>query len=139
MLTGLRRLADHAVNRAAAGGNALVRALLLPTRDAEFGIEIGSTRGFGSSESRSSIAQIDVHSAETVVSLDEIATGGPELVAAAARLIDELGQIFGIAELGQFTQDGQIRIRYWDPRSRDQLRAWAETRGVTVSDNVLGG
>jgi hypothetical protein len=138
VLTGLRRLADHAVNRAAAGGNALVRALLLPTRDAEFGIEIGSTRGFGSSESRSSIAQTDVHSAETVVSLDDIASGGPELVAAAARLIDELGQIFGIAELGQFTQDGQIRIRYWDRRSHDQLRSWAETRGVTVSDKVLG-
>lgn len=138
VLTGLRRLADHARDWAAAGGNALVRAQLLPASDVDYGLEIGHTRGFGGGESRSRVALTEhIGAAETVASLDELARPGPALVAVAARLSDELGQVFGIPEMGQFTREGEIRIRYWSRNSQPMLRAWAEDHGVTVSEKVL--
>lgn len=69
---------------------------------------------------------------ETAASLDGLADPGPELVAAAARLLDELGTSFGIAEMGQLTQDGAIRQRYWtDARP---LLNWAQHFGVEVTN-----
>jgi hypothetical protein len=76
-----------------------------------------------------------VVTAETAVSLDEVAAPGPELVAAAARLLDELGTSLGIAEMGQFSIDGEIRRRYW--KQPANLIAWAERHGVTVTEAVI--
>jgi hypothetical protein len=47
VLSGLIRLAQHARDRTAAGGNGVVRATLLPARTAE-SLEIGYSRDHGS-------------------------------------------------------------------------------------------
>ena len=138
VLTGLHRLAVHARDKAAAGGNALVRAHILPAVDVPYGLEIGHTRGFGRGESRSRVAlQEHIGAAETVASLDELAIFGPALVSVAARLSDELGQAFGIPAMGQLTRDGEIRIGYWSSGCHAQVREWAEQHGIAVTDRVL--
>lgn len=47
VLTGLTRLARHARDRAAAGGNALIKARILPATGIDAGLQIGhNRRGF---------------------------------------------------------------------------------------------
>jgi hypothetical protein len=58
------------------------------------------------------------------------------LVAVAARLADELGQAFGIAEMGQLTRDGKIRARYWG-QWQEGVKKWAAENGVAVTDRTL--
>lgn len=135
-LTGLRRLAVHARDRAAAGGNALVRLHLLPSL--KHGLEVGHTRQWSRGESRSKLALTEhIGAAETVASLDELTTPGPALVAVAARLVNEMGQVFGIPEMGQLTPDGEVRIRYFGRHAQDRLKVWGEEHGVVVSDRTL--
>lgn len=135
VLTGLRRLAAHARDRAAAGGNALVRLRLLPSPSRA--LEIGHTRQIFR-DSRSDLAVTDdVAPADTVAALDDLADPGPALVSSAARLIDEIGQVFGIPEMGQLGPDGEIRIRYFASTFQPRVRAWAEHVGVVVTDNTL--
>lgn len=53
----------------------------------------------------------------------------------AARLLDEVGTSFGIAEMGQFSLVGEIRRRYWNHPAN--LIAWAERHGVTVTEATI--
>ena len=71
--------------------------------------------------------------------LDDLAEPGVELVRVAATLCDELGQACGVPELGQLTHDGQVRRRYWEPRTGAQQRveAWAAQHGIVVTDDEL--
>lgn len=133
VMSGLHHLARHARDRAATAGSALVKATLVPSDGCT--MEIGHNRHFR--DSRSSVPAAEAVTAESVADIDDLADPGPELVAAAGRLADELAQSFGIAELGQFSRDGEIRIRYWDTEGHSQLRAWAEAHGVTVTEEAL--
>lgn len=132
-MSGLHHLARHARDRAATAGSALVKATLVPSDGCT--MEIGHNRHFR--DSRSSVPAAEAVTAESAADIDDLADPGPELVAAAGRLADELAQSFGIAELGQFSRDGEIRIRYWDTEGHSQLRAWAEAHGVTVTEEAL--
>lgn len=134
VLSGLLRTARHAV-MAGAGGNAIVRASLLPTDGKAY--EIGHNRQWGLGDSRSSAPMTSPATAETVVSLAEASLEGPALVAAAARLVDELAQSFGFPEMGQLTREGDIRIRYWGQSWAGEIKAWAERAGVPVTAQTL--
>lgn len=134
VLTGLLRTAQHAV-RTGAGGNAVVRASVVPTNGHAY--EIGHNRGFGFGDSRSSAPLGSVAIAETVVALSEASVEGPELVQSAAMLVDELGQSFGFPEMGQISRDGQIRIRYWGRTWADAIKGWADRCDVTVTTETL--
>lgn len=133
VLSGLLQLAQHAM-RTGAGGNAVVRASVVPTDRA---YEIGHYRDFGFRDSRSGAPLTTVTSAETVVALTEASVEGPALVGSAARLVDELGQSFGFPEMGQVTRDGRIRIRYWGRTRADAIQAWAERSDVAVTTETL--
>jgi hypothetical protein len=135
-LTGLLWLAEHARDRAAAGGNAVVRAGLVPSTSAK-SVEIGHARRHGIAESRSRLAIDDVVIAEAAAPLDGLASPGPTLVATAALLVDEIGQAFGVPELGQVTRDGRIRRRYWQHALAQRLVPWAEQHAIDVTDDVL--
>lgn len=116
----------------AASGNAVVRATLLPATSAE-SLQIGHGR-FGVGESRS---QVPLHqelvTAEAVATLDSLASPGPELITVAAALTDEIGQTFGIAEMGQLSRDGSVRRPYWNL----QIVEWAQRYQIEVTDDRL--
>lgn len=135
ILTGLRRLASHARDTTGAAGSVVAQVHLAPAPGRT--LEIGHTRYHGMAQTRSATSTPGIAVAETAASLDDLADSGPELVAAAARLLDELGTSFGIAEMGQLTQDGTVRRRYWtDARP---LQNWAQLHGVGVTEETIEG
>jgi len=59
----------------------------------------------------------------------------PELITASALLADEIGQAFGIPEMGQLSRGGKVRRLYW---SGPQIVTWAEQNGIEVTDETIG-
>jgi hypothetical protein len=136
-LSGLLWLAGHARDRAAAGGNAVVRVTLVPANAAE-SVELGHTRHHGFPDTRGRLAiGREYVVAEAVAPLEELATPGPTLAATAAVLIDEVAQAFGVPELGQFTRDGKLRRLYWGRQWNQQIVAWAQRSGIDVTEETL--
>lgn len=133
ILTGLRRLARHARDTTGAAGAATLQVHLVPSPGRA--VLIGHTRQFGFADSRSGNSVSGSAIAESAAALDELAEPGAELVAAAARLLDEIGTSFGIPEMGQFSLDGEIRRRYWQESAA--LVAWASDYGITVTDSGI--
>jgi len=137
ILSGLLNLAQHARDRAAAGGNALVRAQVVPVSE-DRPTHVGHTRGFGLAESRSTFVLTTAPPpAEAAAPLDDLVESGPALVATAALLLDQVGHAFGVAEMGQLSHDGQMRQPYWGTTWRTQISAWAEQHGIEVTDEKL--
>jgi len=133
VISGLLQLAEHARDRAAAGGNALVRAQLYPVS------ELRSTR-LGQRGQMGFVDQIGSRdlteqppAAETVAALDDL-IAGPELMAVTARLVDEIGQAFDIPETAQLNQNGQLRRRYWNDA---QVIGWAEQHGIEITNETI--
>jgi Putative DNA-binding domain len=135
ILSGLLVLAQHARDRAATGGGVLLRAQIHPI-SAQRPTQIGHTRSFGGSRSRHSLTE-PPPPAETSAALDDLAAAGSDLVAVACRLADELGQAFGVPEMGQLTSDGQIRRKYWNHDMQANVVAWAEANDIKVSDETI--
>lgn len=133
LLEGLRRLARHARDTTGAAGAATLQVHVVPSPGRA--VLIGHTRQFGFADSRSGNRVSGSAVAESAAALDELADPGPGLVAAAARLLDEIGTSFGIPEMGQFSLDGEIRRRYWQEPAA--LVAWASDYGITVTDAVI--
>ncbi|WP_405093141.1 hypothetical protein OG767_10085 [Micromonospora sp. NBC_01392] len=63
--------------------------------------------------------------AEAAAAVDDLAQPGPALIEAAALLLDELGQAFGVPEMGQLTRDGRIRRGYWNSIRQSEIVQWA--------------
>ena len=133
LVDGLTWLGRHAVERTAAGGNAVVRARLLLESGAT-SIEIGHTRFFGTADSRSTVGLSGLPDpAETVVELDDLTAPSTGMAAAVAALGNELGQAFGIPELGQFTTAGELNLARWSRESHATMRAWAEQHDIWLA------
>jgi len=133
LLTGLARLATHARDIAGAGGNAVLRAQVVQVTGRP--IEVGSIAGYSNGRSWMNAVPVDHVAAETVAELDALVMPGPMLVVAAARLLDELGNGFGVAELGHLTRDGRVRLTQWSQERQATLRGWAESHNIEVVAN----
>lgn len=139
VLSGLLKLGDHAQNRAAAGGNVVVRAQIIGADTKAMGIAHmrAHSGAFAELRTRTPIIISDPP-AEVAVSLDSIATPNADLVAAAASLADELGQGLGVTEMGQLGVDGSVRRRYWSQNAwQTALVSWADRHGIPVSDATI--
>ncbi len=91
-----------------------------------------------SPESRSQLSiHQDLVTTEAVATLDSLASPGPELIAVAAALTDEIGQAFGIVEMGQLSRDGRIRRHYWNWQDQQPIMSWAERHQIEVTDDGL--
>ncbi len=131
IISGFGWLARHAVHRCAAGGNALVRARLIH-QDGARSIEVGHSRFYGFGESLSKVALSgELAPAETVAALDDLVLPSQGMTVAVAALANELGQPFGIPELGQFTASGELR----PGKSKDgqAMVQWASQHGIPVA------
>jgi hypothetical protein len=133
VMSGLLLLARHARDRAAAGGNALIRAQIFPIRS-ERPTGLGQARFHGFPDALGDrVLTVQPPAAEAAGELDDLAHPGPGLVAASAMLVNEIGQAFGLAEMGQLSRDGQLRRPYW---SDQQVFTWAEQHGIEVIDDT---
>jgi hypothetical protein len=141
ILSGLRFLARHARDRAAAGGNALIRARLYPVGDQqplELAYDRGPARGFGDSLGDKIITEVG-STLERAAPLDALATDGPDLLTAAYLLATDVFQEFGYAEAAQLTDDGRVRLRYWRQEWQPLMEQWATEAGVTTTQETLPG
>jgi len=141
ILSGLRFLARHARDRAASGGNALIRAQLYPVggqQPLRLAYNRGPARGFGDSLGDRIMTDAGAPP-ERVAPLDALAAGGPDLVTAAYLLATDVFQEFGWAEAVQLSSDGQIRVRYWSQEWQDPVVQWADTAGIATTQETLPG
>ncbi|MFI8802747.1 helix-turn-helix domain-containing protein [Micromonospora chalcea] len=137
IVSGLLQLGRHARDRAAAGGTALIRAQLHPVGESR-PTTIGHTRFYGMGETRTGEQyQVRVDPAEAAAAVDDLAQPGPALIEAAALLLDELGQAFGVPEMGQLTRDGRIRRSYWNSSRQSEIVQWAEAYGIEVTEEGI--
>jgi hypothetical protein len=119
VIGGLRFLATHARDRAAAGGSASLRATIVPItedRPAQLS-QINSS--FQDRLGLRSTTSAPV--AEAVADLDELAEGGSAHLSAAYALSTGLTQEFGHPEVQQLTHEGKLRLQYWHPGVRSQF------------------
>jgi hypothetical protein len=133
VLSGLLSLGQHARDRAGAGGSVLVHATVVPASTRA--VEIGHNRmyGFGDSRSKTAWAEGPVPAAEASALLDDIAAPGVPLLQTARVLADQIGQVFGIAEMKQIGPDGAIQIRYWKGADKSPIAAWAKANNLPMS------
>jgi len=141
ILSGLRFLARHARDRAAAGGNALIRAQLYPVggqQPLRLTYNRGFSRGFGDPLGDRIMTDTGAPP-ERGAPLDALAADGPGLVTAAYLLATDLFQEFGWAEAAQFTSDGRVRLQYWSKEWQDPVTQWVATAGIAITQEALPG
>lgn len=133
--SGLRFVARHTRDRAAAGGNATARVSLWPV-SASLPAEISQSRGFGERLGTQRVSRIPA--ANGVFDIDDLAEGGTAAAAAAADLASGIIQYFGYPEALQVTSDGVIRTRYWNQHKyAARLMQWATSADVRTSDDTV--
>ncbi|MFB7370327.1 helix-turn-helix domain-containing protein [Streptomyces sp. NPDC056222] len=131
---GLRFLANHARDRAAAGGNATVRASIWPVT-AELQARLVQTRVF---QDQLGDQQTDRPPyAGAVFDVDDLAQDGGPLITATAILANGIVQHFGQPEALQGTTDGAIRINYWHREIQQRVRAVAESVEIEISEDTV--
>jgi hypothetical protein len=139
ILSGLQFLASHARDRAAAGGNALIRAQLYPVgrrQPLRLTYSRGFARGFGDSLGDRIMTDVGTPP-ERAAPLDALATDGPDLVTAAYLLATDVFQEFGWAEAAQLTSDGRVRLQYWKEEWQNPVAQWAAAAGIATTDDML--
>jgi hypothetical protein len=135
ILSGLRFLARHARDRAGAGGDALIRAMIYGEGGGRDMLLSTGPRSFGDTVGRSLLP--NARAAQAGAPLHVLADDGPGLVSAAWLLANDLMQDFGLAEVLQVTRDGELRRRYWSRHREQEIRAWADQAEITVTDETL--
>jgi hypothetical protein len=135
VMSGVLLLARHARDRAAAGGNALVRAQIYPMSH-ERPMGLGHTRHYGFPDSLGDrVLTAQPPPAETAAELDDLAQGSRVLAAATGMLVNEIGQAFGVPEMALLSHDGRMRRRAWG--QDHQIITWAEGHGIEVTDEII--
>ncbi|MEU9370733.1 ATP-binding protein [Streptomyces avermitilis] len=134
VLAVLRCLARHAASRAAASGTATAR-LTLDAGPNQVACGLASNR---TSSAHMVFSATEQHTAtgEAGVLLDAAAGGGSGLVQAAAALLADCYQNFGVVEAEQLTLDGHINLAAWGPRNRDAISRWAQRDDAEVIDSI---
>jgi hypothetical protein len=126
----IRYLAQHARNRAAAGGLATIRMTIYPVTT-EAPVILTQSRTFD----LDNLGRYDLTRrpmADTVANIDAVAIDGPGLVEATYRLVSDLFQEFGVPEPLQLTLDGALRLPYWQMDAQGHIEAWAKANGVEI-------
>lgn len=135
--SGLRFLAQHARDRAAAGGAATVRATIVPVT-AELPAELRHPRGLGAGGTLGTQQLTEPPQATSVFDIDDLAEDGPGLIAASSILAAGLIQHFGYPETLQMTTEGIIRNQYWSSqRYGTRVQAWADQVGVNTTQETV--
>jgi hypothetical protein len=133
--SGLRLLARHARDRAAASGPATVRAAIWPV-DPGLPAELRQSRGGGGRLGSHQVT--DPPQVSSVFDIDDLAEDGPSLIAATSTLAAGLIQHFGYPETLQMTTDGVIRSQYWSNlRYGPAVQKWATQANVETTQDPV--
>ncbi|MFB8247291.1 helix-turn-helix domain-containing protein [Streptomyces sp. NPDC055952] len=144
LLCALPFLADHARDRAAASGTALVNAVLVadmadhplsghndPFRPDSIPFRVDPLDPGSGQRTPVSPHTCQYAYAQATVLLDDIADRGRGLLEATAVLADELLQAFGYPENGLVTRAGDLRAEGFTARNRGAVAVWAREAGLT--------
>ncbi|MFE3410517.1 helix-turn-helix domain-containing protein [Streptomyces mirabilis] len=130
VLAILRHLAGHAAQRAGASGTATAR-LTLSSGINQVACGLASNRE-GSAHVVFSAVEQHTATGRAGVLLDAAAEDGAGLVRAAAALLADCYQNFGVVEAEQLTLDGRINLAAWGHRFRSAVSGWAQDASVEV-------
>ncbi|WP_371660917.1 helix-turn-helix domain-containing protein [Streptomyces sp. NBC_00280] len=128
VLAILQYLTHHSVTRTGASGTATARLTL----------SVGNGRACGLASDRGSTAHIVFSSTEQQLAVGQTglllgaADDASLLVQAAAGLLADCYQHFGVVEAEQLTHEGKINLPGWGRRSHDMISAWAKAAGVDI-------
>jgi len=136
VMSGMRYLARHARDRAAAGGSATVRATLFPVTEA-LPAELVHDRQYGMTGPLGRQHLTTAPVATGVYNVDDLAEDGPALLSATYFLATGLFQAFGQPEALQVTAAGALRTQYWGHRYAARVKQWAEAANVEISDEKV--
>jgi hypothetical protein len=144
LLCALPFLADHARDRAAASGTALVNAVLVadmadhplsgpndPFKPDPIPFRVDPLDPGSGQRTPVSPHTCQSAYAQATVLLDDIADRGRGLLEATAVLADELLQAFGYPENGLVTRAGDLRAEGFTARNRGAVAVWAREAGLT--------
>ncbi|MGW0920717.1 AlbA family DNA-binding domain-containing protein [Streptomyces sp. NPDC002755] len=125
----LQHLARHATVRAKASGTATARITL----DSATPRERGLAANHGGQAHTVFSPTVQYNAVGQAGFLLDAAGTGTTLVQAAAALLADCYQHFGVAEADQLTLDGRIHIPAWGPRFRESVTAWAADNDVPLT------
>ena len=54
-------------------------------------------------------------------------------------LLNEIGNSYAVEQLGQFSDDGAVRRRYWSAAMWQQIGGWFDANGISVTDDTISG
>jgi hypothetical protein len=132
VMSGLVFLGRHARDRAAAGGNASLRATIWPAdRNKPLALVHVDRNGFRNLLG-SALASYPPVVATGVAEVEDLAAGGASMLSATHALCTGLVQEFGYPEVDHITRGGQIQLDYWPAEVEVSLQTWAARVGVSV-------
>ncbi|MFC8453875.1 helix-turn-helix domain-containing protein [Kitasatospora sp. NPDC057223] len=136
--SGLDFLVRHARDRAATTGNASVYVTITSISNNRRPAQLVHYRGGYIDSVVDGHTILTTPTASGIVDIDGVAESGPEIIAATARLANDIVQHFGLPENYQVTTGGSLRRRYWDRGRHTALARWAEQANVDITDDVVG-
>ncbi|OKI85815.1 hypothetical protein [Micromonospora sp. CB01531] len=129
-------LAEHATTRSYAGGNATFHARLV-TASPERPIAICRRTDWGTESLSRMPAVASSVPAEAVLDLGALDRLGPGTVQASSMLLNEIGNTYAVEQLGQFSDTGAVRRRYWPASMWQQIGGWFAANGIPVSEDRI--
>jgi hypothetical protein len=131
----LHLLGRHAAENCGAWGDALVEARLIGS--AMHLAYLHRMAGFEHAEEIAGGRELNGAASRHTFVVEAVATVGPDLSATTRLVATDLFHAFGSPEVRQITNDGALRSRYLGGNA--ELRAWAEQRGIELTDETVAG
>ncbi|MGV9775397.1 AlbA family DNA-binding domain-containing protein [Streptosporangium sp. NPDC003464] len=152
-VSALRYLARHARDRAGATGSALLRVMLVsdlmlhpavlpklhseewPHNDPSHGrfvVDLLTPTKVAGAPRTWGVQGVRLAHGESVAWLDDLADDGPLLVKAAAHLVGDLLQVYGVAENAQLRRDGSVSRHAWGA-DWQTVERWVQQSDIPVS------
>lgn len=136
VFSAVAMLAEHAATRSYAGGNATFHARLV-TASPERPIAICRQADWGTESLSRMPATASSVPAEAVLDLGALDRLGPGTVQASSMLLNEIANTYAVEQLGQFSDTGAVRRRYWPASMWQQIGGWFAANGIPVSEDRI--
>jgi hypothetical protein len=132
----LHTLGRHAVENCGAWGDALAEVRVIgPGMRLAYLHQFGG--GYGQIEPIAGGRELEEATSRHTIVVEGASSVGQDLSAATRLLATDIFHAFGSPEVRQIAPDGTLRARYLP--ATPEFRAWAEARGIAVSEEPIAG